>query len=239
MLERLSADVYPAYADLAKSGFNFNEILWNSRLSPHNMLPEAGKKELKRDKKTGSVYFDYYSPKLKIELIRWANSFHADQCGWFLDDTLRTLRGWYVAPEWRKSLRWNPHSGIASTLAIGERFLFDYPGWEMQTFTWAYYSQKLREAFEGKLSEYEKASRKIAESKGLVRARQKYSLANFEWFVLRRFAGLTSGEIVKRVSAENPDATDESTVLKGVKAAAKLMAWDHPRTRPKPSSRKI
>jgi hypothetical protein len=109
----------------------------------------------------------------------------------------------------------------------------------MQTFTWTYYSQKLRERFEEKLSQYEKACRKVAEAKGLVRTPQKYSPVNFEWFILRQFAGLTSGEIVKRISEKDEASTDESTVLKGAKAAAKLIDWDHLRTQSKSSSRKI
>ncbi len=203
MLERLSADVFPAYAELAQSGFEFDALLWHPRVSPHRMIPDAC--------------------RLKSALRHWANSFHAD-AEWFLDETLRTLRGWYVAPDWRRSLKWNPISGVSSTRATGERFQFDCEGWEMQLLTWAAYSQSVRKRFEQKLAEYEAASRKNAESCGLVRAPQKYSPSNFDWFVLYQFAGLSSTQIVGRATRQNPDI-DESTVLKGVKAAAKLAGW--------------
>ena len=102
-LKKLSADVFPAYAELAKSGFDFDAVLWHPRLPPHTMIPETS--------------------WLKSALSEWAGKFHAEP-SWLLDETLRTLRGWYVAPDWRKSLRWNPIGGITSTLAMGERFQF-------------------------------------------------------------------------------------------------------------------
>jgi hypothetical protein len=208
MLEGLSDDVYPTYADLAKSGFDFDDILWNSRLSAHTMLPEPGKKELKRDKRTGRVYLGYYSPKLKIELLKWAKKFNADKCGWFLDESLRALRGWYVAPAWRASLRWNQVSGVSSTLARGGAFQFNCGGWEMQAVAWGDYSRAIRQKFEKALSEYENASRKLAESKGLVRTPQKYSRENFDWFVLYQFAGLSSPRSLSESALETQTSTN-------------------------------
>jgi hypothetical protein len=61
---------------------------------------------------------------------------------------------------------------------------------------------------------------------GLVRARRKYSPDNLEWFVVYQFAGMSSKIIADRVVAEGNDV-DESTVLKGIKAAAKLIGWNH------------
>ncbi len=120
MLERLSADVFPAYAELAQSGFDFDRILWSNRVSPHTLLPEKGKPQIHVEKKTGKVTLAHYNPRLKSALSQWANEFHAEN-DWFLDETLRTLRGWYVDSDWRQSLRWNPHSGVGSILAMGGR----------------------------------------------------------------------------------------------------------------------
>lgn len=175
---------------------------------------------------------------LRDALQAWGVKFNAGVL-WFLDETLRTLRGWYVAPEWRDALKWNPIGGVSSTLAMGERFQFDCEGWEMQTFTWAYYSRSVRERFEQKLTEYEVASRKLAESRGLVRAPRKYSPSNFDWFVLYQFEGLSSTEIADRCSQENESDIDPSSVLKGVKTAAKLVGWDRLRAPHAKRNRKI
>ena len=74
--------------------------------------------------------------------------------------------------------------------------------------------------------------------RGLVRAPHKYSPSNLDWFVLYQFAGLSSPQIVKRIARQDPNI-DESTVLKGVKAAAKLAGWDCLRPAPRRNNRKI
>lgn len=167
---------------------------------------------------------------LRDALKDWGIAFNADVL-WFLDETLRTLRGWYVAPDWRDSLKWNPVGGLTSTLAMGERFQFACEGWQMQTLTWAAYSQSVCQRFEQKLAEYEEASRKLAESRGLVRTPQKYSPSNFDWFVLYQFAGLSSTKIAHRWAETKP--VEDSAVLRGIKAAARLVGWEELRaTRP-------
>ena len=87
--------------------------------------------------------------------------------------------------------------------------------------TWPKYSQSLRQRFEKALLEYEKETRKLAEACGLVRAQLKFSPANLEWFVLYQFAGRSSTAIAKGKYGDDPD----STVLKGIKTAAKLIGW--------------
>jgi hypothetical protein len=209
MLQTLSDDVFPHYSELSQSGFNFDGILLNTRISPYSSLPEG---------------------PLKSAIQNWAARFHADE-DWLLDDTLRTLRGWSVAPDWREALRWNPHGSVISLLVTGERFCFQCEGWEVQGFTWEDYSRSVRQRFEEKLREYESECRTLAESRGLVRAPRKYSAANFKWFVQYQFAGLSSKKIADQITSENP--SDESTVLKGIKAAAKLLGWSSPLRQPK------
>jgi hypothetical protein len=121
---------------------------------------------------------------------------------------------------------------------MGERFYFEFHGWEMQLLTWTKYRETLQTEFERKLAAYEAESRKLAESRGLVRAPHKYSPSNFDWFVLYQFAGLSSPQIVKQIARQDPNI-DESTVLKGVKAAAKLVGWGYLRPAPRRNNRKI
>jgi hypothetical protein len=208
-LKKLSADVFPLYCQLAKEGKlakgrnDFDKALWGK--SPYDALTDGG--------------------GLKSALKKWVAYFNAED-DWLMDGALRTLRGWYVAPDWRESLTWNPQHGRRDRPAIGETFEFSYPGWEVQQLTWQAYSTSLRQSLEKKLLACEKETRELAESMGLVRARRQHSPDNLEWFVLYQFAGMTSKTIADRYVVEGK-ALDESAVLKGIKAAAKLIGWDH------------
>jgi hypothetical protein len=217
MLKQLAADVLPAYEEIAKSDFKIEAILWHPRLSPFKKIPQ--------------------NSSLRTSLSRWANEFHAEQ-DWFLDEMLRTLRGWYVAPDWRSELRCNPIGTVTSVVACGDPFGFACEGWEMQTVTWAAYSQSVRELFEQHLADYEAASRKLAESNGLVLATHKYSAVNLDYFVLYQFAGLSSNKIANHTD-NALNASSESTILKGVKAAAGLIGWDSLRPTPGRPNRNI
>jgi hypothetical protein len=203
-LNKLSADVFPLYCELANEGFNFDRILWvRMGLSPYDLLS---------------------SGNLKSALSKWATEFNAE-AGWLLDGALRTLRFWHVAPEKRRLLAWyamHPHLGTAST---GEPFKFDCEGWETELLSWPIYRKSVRDRFEQKLLEYEHETRALAESCGLARAQRKYSPENLDWFVLYQFAGLSSTEIANR--SERFNSVDQSTVLKGIKTAAKLIGWGH------------
>lgn len=208
-LKKLSADVFPLYCQLAKEGKlakgrnDFDKALWGK--SPYDALTDDG--------------------GLKSALSKWAGHFNAE-AEWLMVGALRTLRGWHVAPDWRESLAWDPHHGRKDRPAVGKAFEFCYQGWEVQLLTWQAYSESLRQSFETKLLEYAEQTRELAESMGLVRARRKYSPDNLEWFVLYQFAGMTSKIIADRYAVEGK-ALDESTVLKGIKATAKLIGWNH------------
>lgn len=217
-LKRLSSDVYQFYPQLVSQGYDFDEILWSPRISPYDALPSDS--------------------ALKEALAKWAVAFNAD-VDWLKDAALRTLRGWYVAPDWRESLMWYssyPHQSAQST---GEAFELRCEGWETELLTWLTYSKSVRERFEERLLQYEKSTRTLAESCGLVRARRTYSPDNLDWFVLYQFAGLPSTAIVDKWARRKPDGVDESTVLKGIKTAARLLAWDRLRApRPRGPNRK-
>ena len=175
--------------------------------------------------------------RLRSVLLNWAAEFNAG-CSWLLDDALRTLRGWRVAPDWRESLKWSPLHGRSDPAAIGEGFEFRCEGWETQLLSWSDYRASVRRRFEKTLSDYEKKTRELAESLGLVRTRRKYSPDNFDWFVLYQFAGMSSTKIADR-QTRTGKTVDESTVLKGIKAAAKLIRWNHLREPKQTRSRKI
>ena len=111
LLEKLAAEVFPHYCDLAEEGFEFDRILWSPpRVSPFEVLPEDS--------------------GLKSALSKWATEFNVEAV-WLIDQALRTLRDWYVTPEWRESLTWHqmyPHEGGAT----GERAttVVGWVGWE-------------------------------------------------------------------------------------------------------------
>jgi hypothetical protein len=93
-LKKLSTDVFPLYCQLAKDGKlakgrnDFDKALWGK--SPYDALTDDG--------------------GLKSALSKWAAHFNAE-ADWLMVGALRTLRGWYVAPEWRESLAWDPNHG--------------------------------------------------------------------------------------------------------------------------------
>jgi hypothetical protein len=204
-LERLSCDVFPLYRrlarqdKLAKPGHNFRKALWNLAplASPYEALTNSG--------------------GLKAALSKWAAEFHVED-GWLMDGALRTLQGWYAAPDWRASLKWDTLHGREGPDVVGESFEFHCQGWEIELLTWSAYSRSVRRSFEKKLAVYEKKTHALAASQGLVRAQKKYSPANLEWFALYQFAGMSSKKIADRCGREG-QAVDDSTVLKGIKVA--------------------
>ena len=75
---------------------------------------------------------------------------------------------------------------------------------------WPAYSQSLRQRFEEThFGQYERETRELAESQGLVRARQRYNPIDFEWFVLYQFGGMTSTAIADRYAAEGQGSVVE------------------------------
>ena len=115
------------------------------------------------------------SPGFRI--ARWAAEFNAET-DWLLTEVLRTLRGWYVAADWRRSLKWITIHGRSDLFVVGDPFEFRWAGWEMQLLTWSHSTESVRGRFETALSEYEKRARELATSRGLVRAQRKYSPEN-------------------------------------------------------------
>jgi len=209
-LGKLLAEVFPLYARLAQDGYDFN-VLWRSR-SPYEALPrDSG---------------------LRSALSLWAVEFNA-AVGWLMDDAIRTFRLWHVASDQRAALSWNTLHGHRLVVGMGDTFTFVCEGWETTLLPWPAYRDAVRRRFEEKLSDYEKETRALAKSQGLVRAQRKYSLKNLEWFVLYQFAGKSSKAIADRYE------TDDSTVLKGIKAAAKLLGWERLRDSAPRRNRKI
>ena len=200
---------------LAKGRNDFGKALWGK--APFEALTEDG--------------------GLKSELFKWAAHFHAD-APWLTVGALRTLRCWYVFPELHESLEWEAQHGRRDLPIVGKRFEFSHSGWEVQLLTWPAYSCWLRKSLEEKLLIYEKETREFVESRGLVRARRKYSPDNLEWFVFYQFAGMSSTRIVKRCAAKGKDL-EESAVLKGIKAAANLIEWGDLRASWQGRNRKI
>jgi hypothetical protein len=225
-VRKLLAEGFPSYRDLANTGYDIESILWGpSGTSAFELLPEES--------------------HLKLALRNWAAEFNvicqsASQESaelWLMDEALRTLRDWFTVPEWRDALRWHVmHS--SDIIARGESFEFHFMGWQMQQVTWTRYSQMAHDWFETELADYQKKARELAQSCGLIKAQKKYSPDNLEWFVLYQFAGWSSTKIAHRWASQHK-AVDDSTVLKGVRAAAKLVAWDRLRSRPQKANRKI
>jgi len=216
-LNQLRSQVLPLYGPLAEGGYKFDSILWGRfKASPYELLTEDG--------------------GLKSALRKWAAKHHAE-CGWLLDGALRTLQLWYAAPEARESLQWNTLHGHSDLPATGAAFEFRCQGWPTQVLTWAAYLKSVGQQFKEKLAEYENNTRQLAESRGLLLARRQHSPANLEWFVLYQFAGMSSKRIADDCARHGKVIAD-SAVLKGIKVAARLIAWNHLRSRGQVRDRK-
>ncbi len=208
LLKELSEAVLPSYSQLAaagklaKEGYDFEKALWsdNDDCSPYGVLRE------------GDV--------LKSALDKWAFKYNATE-SWILVGALRTLRDWHASPAFHESLTWNTLHGFSYTGTFVEDFEFSHPSWKVLDQQWPTYCKSLRLSLKKKLAEYETKVRKLAESRGLVQGQRTYSAKNLEWFVLYQFAGLSSSAIAHR----EPGAVDDSTVLKGIKTAKRLVAW--------------
>jgi hypothetical protein len=218
-LRKLATDVFPLYSrlatngTLAREGYDFSQALWQDDL--RGLLENVVAEELRRP------------------LLKWAEEFNA-QAEWLVLGALRSLDGWHRDPEWRQSLHWDTLHGRSEEAIASKPFEFYDTGWEVCLFSWPAYRAVLWRRFEERLLAYEREARRLAESHGLVRATKKHSRHNLEWFVLYQFAGKSSGAICQHY-ADIGTVLEESTVLKGIKAAARRIGWGdlrEPRQRP-------
>ena len=204
--ERLRDDVYPTFALLARDkphdwdpGFNFEAFQQVS--GPDQRLTPC--------------------------LLAWARTFHAAEEIWILDGALQTLRLWHRDPESRKSLDISGFrvSCCVDTLSSDEErlFQFEHEGWDPQFEPWSRARHSIEEQVERDLEAYHQKLCELMESRGAVRARNRSSAKHFKWFALYQFGGRSSTKLLTQF----PDVCDESTILKGVKAAADLLQWSN------------
>ena len=215
LLDTLSSEVFPLYSQLgrqgvlSKDGCDFPRALrlWPiDPSSPLDTLTDSG--------------------GLKTAFSRWAARFNVT-ADWMVVGAFRTLHLWNRAPDLLESRRWDTlqvsHRRIEKSEICG-LFKFEYQRWDVTIQTWPVYGKALQRSFAEAPAAYERSSRQIAESHGLVRARRQHSPSNLEWFVLYQFAGLSSVQIAVK-AVRKDEAPDASTVLKGVRAAQQLLGW--------------
>jgi len=219
MLRALSRKVFPLFSRLVDGGRVLGGIDGPAHVSPYEHLEIPEYNDTARNTEQRK--------KIKVAFDAWARQFQITE-KWAKDGAIRTMGHWHRLPQSRRSLEWNPfyvQSSIAS--AIGDPFEFRFQGWETQRCSWPCYSKAIHKEFETKLDEYERQTRQRAESFGLVRLRRTFSRANFKWFALYQFYGLSSVEIADRCAEDDPNGVDPSTILKGVNAAGVLLGWNH------------
>jgi hypothetical protein len=204
--EQLRARVYPTYARLAENRCGYWEPGWRFE--------------------TWQLHSDRDN-QLTPCLLAWARAFNAEEA-WIFEGALQTLWLWHQYPEWRESLDisgFRSFRGVEVLTSEEERsFQFEDPGWDPQFQRWARYRAYIQKQFEKKLDAYEERLRSLAESRGAVRARYRYSVDNFEWFALYQLANMRAARILQQ---RTDLKGDESTIQKGVKAAAALLRWQN------------
>ena len=215
MLQRLLAIVYPSFCEFADQRNCDHRVRFGHE--PFKSLPKES--------------------RLRLELSRWAAEFNAHE-GWLLDGALHTLNDWRIDPDWRQSLHWHASFGFAVQAVLTEPFDFRFRPWDVQIQSLQEYSSETLKQFRLELAAYQAKCREFAESQGLVRVQSKYSPDSLEWFVRYQFAGESSKEIADNW-VEKHEAVDDSTVLKGIKAVAKLIQWSGLRPARRTRKRKI
>jgi len=202
--EQLREQVYPLYASVAGArqdywipGWNFET--WRLHSDPDGVLTRR--------------------------LLAWARTFRAEK-SWILEGALQTLWHWHDNASLRESLdisgfRSSP-CGQALTSDEERLFRFADSGWDPEYQTWATYRAYIQQQFKQKLTENETRLRSLVEARGAVRAHYGYSVDNFEWFALHTLGKMSATKILnQRTDLQG----DESTIRKGVKAAAALIQW--------------
>jgi hypothetical protein len=200
--EQLREQVYPTYARLAADNPNYWQAGWRFATWQAN---------------------SDHSKEGTSCLLAWARKFHAEQ-DWVLESALQTLWVWHKYPALRESLDvsgFRCYACEAIFISGEERhFRFEDEGWEPQVEKWAKYSSRIRKRFDRDLCAYEVHLRALVESRGAVRARSRYRADHFKWFALYQLGGLSTVKILKGNLLGLQG--DESTIRKGVKAAADL-----------------
>jgi len=161
---------------------------------------------------TGELsYESWYEP-----FDQWSAKFHID-FGWMEGQAYHTLEAWRTDPALLAAREWSyPFYSRMPANAPG----FQCDGWDMEIETFREYRKRVRKQFDEFLSGIEGDTHHFAEAKGLIPAPRQYSSQNIEWFVRYQFAGVTA----KKIADSHAGTVEESAVLKGVKAAAKLLA---------------
>jgi hypothetical protein len=214
--ERLRDQVYPKFARYARVAARTPAITRKGlRRGPGHW--ELGWRFETWDVQSGRNRF-------KPLLVSWARDFHCAEETWILEGALRTLAAWYEDPEWLQardvSRFYLPEAG--HILVDYEKFVFEDSGWSPQFETWVRFRRGIQARFKEQLIAYEQKVRKLIESRGGQRVRHRYSVKNFEWFALYQLRGMSSVQIEHcRTAAKG----DESTVLKGIHTAERLLGW--------------
>jgi hypothetical protein len=158
----------------------------------------------------------------KTALIGWARRFNAEE-DWVLEQAWRAFKAWDKFPQSKQSLEWWQGKNWRD-IFVSERFQFEWEPWQPQFRSWTWYRAAIQKAFDKAASEFESKTRAAARAHGLISTPRSHSPANFDWFVLYQFRGLSCNQIADRVAVpeEEPDA---STIMKGVRTAQRLVGW--------------
>jgi hypothetical protein len=150
----------------------------------------------------------------------WMEKFNAVE-NWVRDGAWRSMHYWGSWPVHERFYAWFPSLGPDSIpLCDTGPFRFEHLPWFMEVQRWPKYEERLKEKFKKALTDYRERCDAIAKANALLPVRRTYSAQNLDWFALYQFGGLSSTKIAAKVGGV------ESAILKGVKAAQRLLAWE-------------
>jgi hypothetical protein len=178
------------------------------------------------------IDFEAEHEAIGARITEWASRFHAEREEWLAAEALGTLNLWLRSQAALAELRWHSNAPPEILMNYTRDFEFSSARWEPEVVSWAQYSLHMRRTFEIALRSYEKEVREKTTALGRVPVQARYSQEDLDWLILYQFRGLTSVQIANLI-AKSTAPSDASTILKGVKAAARLVGWTSLRQNPK------
>ncbi len=196
--EHLREQVYPAYAQVEKTGYwrtGFTFRMWQSRSDKDHFLTPI--------------------------LTRWARQFHLEQETWILEGALQTLSNWHRFPHTREKREMDgfrkPICVSGLVLPNEQAFRFEEAGWDPTLISFAGWRMNLRPQIEKAMREYRQRMVALVDQRGGTPSKALLNRDHFEWLALYQCGGLSLESVAKRTRH-----ADKTTISKGLHQAAEL-----------------
>ncbi|MEQ2130116.1 hypothetical protein QTP99_09025 [Caldanaerobacter subterraneus KAk] len=239
VLESLYNDVYPEYKRLRDEieEAKVDSDKWKKRYKQYGdrvMIARNEKEIIDSVKNWDDIGEGFFYPDLvplKEKLEKWAMQYNI-RYKWIFEKALYTLDKWYRFPTLEKRKEWS-FGGIAfwniqlPYFEFTEKFT-----WDILFETEGKFKERVRGKFEECLERYVEECKKIAEEKGLKKAKIKRRRSSgdptlhFKWFIDYRILRKDFGEIAEEFQNQDPEGEieiSEDAIRKAIKEIEELL----------------